>query len=253
MLIVERQSRLLEIIKREQVAELAELCKELDVSISTVRRDLDSLEERGVVQRTHGGVIYRGETGDKPGPVNALASRMNENIEAKEAIARYAASLVQPHMTVFMDAGSTVIYAARAITVRPIQVVTTSLSIANHYADDDRVELTLTGGNLYPRTGAMVGTLARKCLNELHADLCLFSLAAIDEQAAYNINLEMARVEQMMMQRANRTVMLMDATKFGRKSLVKVCGIDGVDLTVTDASIDRSWVDRLGDRLVVAT
>ncbi|MEZ6190489.1 MAG: DeoR/GlpR family DNA-binding transcription regulator [Phycisphaerales bacterium] len=253
MLIVERQSRLLEIIKRKQVAELAELCKELDVSISTVRRDLETMEERGVVQRTHGGVIYRGELGDKSGPVNALASRMNENIAAKDAIARYAASLVQPHMTVFMDAGSTVIFAARAITVRPIQVVTTSLSIANHYVDDDRVELTLTGGNLYPRTGAMVGTLARKCLSELHADLCLFSLAAIDEQAAYNINLEMARVEQMMMQRANRTVMLMDATKFGRKSLVKVCGLGEVDLTVTDASIDKSWVDRLGDGLVVAT
>jgi DeoR/GlpR family transcriptional regulator of sugar metabolism len=253
LLIVERQTRLLEIIKRKQVAELGELCKELDVSVSTVRRDLEAMEERGVVQRTHGGVIYRGDTGEKPGPVNALASRMNENIAAKEAIARYAASLVQPHMTVFMDAGSTVIYAARAITVRPIQVVTTSLSIANHYADDDRVELTLTGGNLYPRTGAMVGTLARKCLSELHADLCLFSLAAIDEQAAYNINLEMARVEQMMMQRANRTVMLMDATKFGRKSLVKVCGLSEVDLTVTDASIDKSWVDRLGEKLVVAS
>lgn len=253
MLIVERQSRLLEIIKRRQVAELAELCTELDVSISTVRRDLEALEARGVVQRTHGGVIYRGETLDKPGPVNALASRMNESIQAKEAIARYAASLVQPQMTVFMDAGSTVIYAARAITVRPIQVVTTSLSIANHYADDERVELTLTGGNLYPRTGAMVGTLARQCLSELHADLCLFSVAAIDEHAAYNINLEMARVEQMMMQRANRNVMLMDATKFGRKSLVKVCGVDEVDVTVTDASIGKAWVDRLGDRLVVAT
>lgn len=253
MLIVERQSLLLEIIKRKQVAELAELCKELDVSISTVRRDLEAMEARGLVQRTHGGVIYRGETGDKPGPVNALASRMGENVEAKEAIARYAASLVQPHMTVFMDAGSTVIIAARAIKVRPIQVVTTSLAIANHYADDDRVELTLTGGNLYPRTGAMVGTLARQCLSELHADLCLFSVAAVDEQAAYNINLEMSRVEQMMMQRANQTVMLMDATKFGRKSLVKVCGIEEVDLTVTDASIEKTWVDRLGDKLVVAS
>lgn len=253
MLIIERQCRLLEIIRHKQVAELAELCKELDVSISTVRRDLEAMEARGVVQRTHGGVIYRGETAGRPGPANVLATRMNENVQAKEAIARYAASIVQPQMTVFMDAGSTVIFAARAIKVRPIQVVTTSLSIANHYAEDDRVELTLTGGNLYPRTGAMVGSLARQCLSELHADLCLFSLAAIDEQAAYNINHEMARVEQIMMRHAKRNVMLMDATKFGRKSLVKVCGIDDIDLTVTDTSIGKPWVDRFGDRLAVAT
>jgi DeoR/GlpR family transcriptional regulator of sugar metabolism len=253
LLIVERQSRLLEIIRHKQVADLAELCQNLAVSISTVRRDLEALEEQGLVQRTHGGVIYRGDVEVKPAYVNALTSRMRENVEAKKAIGRYAASLVQPSMTLLMDAGSTVIYAAQAITVRPIQVVTTSLSIANHYVDDEQVELTLIGGNLYPRTGAMIGTLARQCLRELHADLCLFSLAAIDQKAAYNINLEMSHIEQMMMERVNQTVMLMDATKFGGKSLVKVCDVEEIDLIVTDASIDKLWLDRMGGRMFVAT
>ncbi len=252
MLIVERQSRLLEIIKQKQVAELAELCADLAVSSSTVRRDLEALEERGLVKRTHGGAIYQGEIKEKPAPTNALASRMLENVDAKRAIGRHAASLVQPHMTILMDAGSTVVYAAQAITVRPIQVVTTSLSIANHYAEDEQVEMILVGGNLYPRTGAMVGPLARQCLRELHADICFFSLAGIDQEAAYNINQEMARIEQMMMERADRTVMLMDATKFGRKSLVKVCALDEIDLTITDTSIDKHWPDRMGERLVLA-
>lgn len=252
MLIVERQSRLLEIIKQKRVAELTELCDDLSVSISTVRRDLEALEERGLVKRTHGGAIYKGEAKEKPAHTNALTSRMLENTDAKRAIGRHAASLVQPHMTVFMDAGSTVVYAAQAIDVRPIQVVTNSLSIANNYAEDEQVELTLIGGNLYPRTGALVGPIARQSLRELHADICFFSLAGIDEDAAYNINLEMARVEQMMMQQADRTVMLMDATKFGRRSLVKVCALDEVDLTITDTTIDKHWPDRMGERLVLA-
>lgn len=251
MLIVERQSRLLEILKHKRAAELAELCADLAVSTSTVRRDIEALEEKGLIKRTHGGAIYLGESEVKPIPSNALTSRMLENVDAKRAIGRHAASLVQPHMTILMDAGSTVVYAAQAITVRPIQVVTNSLSIANHYAEDEQVELTLIGGNLYPRTGALVGTLARQSLRELHADLCFFSLAGIDQNAAYNINLEMARVEQMMMQQADRTIMLMDATKFGRRSLVKVCSLDEVDLTITDTFIDSTWPTRMGERLAV--
>jgi DeoR/GlpR family transcriptional regulator of sugar metabolism len=252
LLIVERQSRLLEIIRQKRVAELTELCDDLSVSISTVRRDLGALEERGLVKRTHGGAIFRSETEEKPTLTHALTGRMVENIDAKRAIGKYAASLVKPHMTILLDAGSTIVYAAQAIDVRPIQVVTNSLSIANHYAEDDQVELTLIGGNLYLRTGAMVGPLARQYLGELHADLCFFSLAGIDEDAAYNINLEMARVEQMMMERADCTVMLMDATKFGRKSLIKVCDIDDVDQIITDKTVDKQWRERLPDRLIVA-
>ena len=252
MLIVERQSRLLELVRRKQIAELSELCDELAVSVSTVRRDLEVLEDRGLVRRTHGGAIFTGAVEGKPSVVNALKSRMLENVSAKQAIGRHAAAMVKPHMTVLMDAGSTVVYAAQAITVRPIQVVTNSLTIANHFAEDDQVELIQIGGNLYPRTGAMVGPLARQSLHELHADICFFSLAGLDEHAAYNINLEMARVEQMMRQRANQSVMLMDSTKFGRKSLVKVCDVTGVDRIITDASIDPAWHTLIGDRLTVA-
>src|SRR5690606_31979693 len=90
------------------------------------------------------------------------------------------------------------------------------------------------------------GTLA-----DLYADLCLFSLAAIHEDSAYNINLDMARVEQIMLQQAARSIMLMDATKFGRKSLVRVCSLTEVDQIVTDAGIAPSWRGQLGDRLVV--
>lgn len=257
MLIVERQERVLEILRRQKTCQLEELARELDVSASTIRRDLEQLEARGLVERTHGGAIFRGDRADRRpegagGPSLALTERMNEQVQAKIAIGAEAARLVQPQMTVLLDGGSTVIYAARQITARPLQVVTNSLAIANLFVDDDQVELLIIGGSLYPRTGVTVGAIATGCLADLHADLLLFSLAGVYGDDAFNQNLAMAQVEQAMMRQAARSVLLMDAAKFGRKSLARVCGLAEVDQIITDQAIEQSWRERLGTRLVVA-
>lgn len=268
MLIVERQARVLELVRQRGAAQLDELAREMGVSVSTIRRDFEHWESRGRLRRTHGGAVYVGEappgsSGESAlaaasrGPLGAmplaLNARMNDHVSQKRAIARAVDRMVRPQMTVLMDGGSTVIYAAREISARPIQVVTNSLSIANLYADDDAVELLLIGGNLYPRTGVTVGSLAVGSLAELHADLLLFSLAGIYDDAAYNINLTMAEVEQAMMRQAVRSVLLMDSSKFGLKSLARVCGLDELERIITDDGVDAAWRDRLGDRLVVAS
>lgn len=255
MLIIERQQRLVDILRSRRAAQLDDLAGELDVSASTVRRDLEALEAEGYARRTHGGAVYTGD--DTPrGPTLALAGRMTERNEQKQAIARAAAEMVQPHMTLLLDGGSTVIFAARAIAARPIQVVTNSLSIANHFKDDEQVELLTIGGTLYPRTEVMVGPIALRALEELHADLLFFSLAGLfehgGEPAGFNLNHDMALVEQAMMRQATRSVMLMDSSKFGRKSLVRVCGVHEVDRIVTDDQVGEAWERRLGERLLVA-
>ena len=262
MLIVERQQRVLDLLRDRKTALLEDLARQMGVSASTIRRDLDSLEQKGLVERTHGGAVYRGDRGASsaalvtqtpPGqPSIVLAERMTEHVSAKQAIGAAAAAQIQPHMTVLLDGGSTVIYAARQITARPLQVVTNSLSIANLFADDDQVELLLIGGNLYPRTGVMVGSIATGCLADLYADLTLFSLAGIYDDAAFNIHLPMAQVEQLMIRQATRSLLLMDSSKFGRKSLVRVCGLGEVDQIITDEGVADEWRNRLGERLLVA-
>lgn len=251
MLIVDRQERILEILRRRKTAQLEELARELDVSASTVRRDLEALEALGRIERTHGGAIYRGEPAGTAHS-DVLAERMQEQVEQKNAIGRIAATLIQPQMTVLLDGGSTVVYAARQIIARPIQVVTTSLAIANLYADDDQVELLVVGGSLYPRTGVTIGPIATGTLADLHADLLLFSVAGIFGDEAFNANLAMAQVEQVMMQQAAQSVMLMDSSKFGRKSLARVCGLSEVDRLISDAGLAQEWRNRLGDRLTIA-
>lgn len=249
MLIVERQQRVLDILRQQRTAELEALAEAVGVSVSTVRRDLESLEQRGLVRRTHGGAVLQ-EPGVNGGTVSMLADRMRQNVEAKQAIGAYAASLVQPHMTVLLDGGSTVLYAARQITARPLQIVTNSLPIASLFADDDQVELLIIGGNLYPRSGVLVGPIATGCLADLHANLLLFSLAGIFGNEAFNQNMAMAQVEQAMLRQSSQSVMLMDSSKFGRKSLTRVCALDEVDQIVTDPGIAPSWRQQLQSRLV---
>jgi len=269
MLMAQRQDQIVALLRDKGAAELDELASRLSVSASTVRRDLEALERKGLVERTHGGAVYRGpdnatataffnggvkptgSTQPSPGE-STLARRMTEQVAQKQAIARHAASLVQPHMTVLMDGGSTVIYAAQQIIARPIQIVTNSLSIAAHFKDDDQAEVIMAGGSLYPRTEVTVGAIARGTIADLHADLLFFSLAGIHGDAAYNINMSMARVEQVMMQQAEKTVMLMDSGKFGRTSLVRVCGLGEVDQIITDSDIDPAWQEQLGQQLVIA-
>lgn len=258
LLIVERQQRELQILRDRRSATFEALAEELGVSPSTVRRDIEALEEQGMVERTHGGAIFKGDQpADPPAPTSnaasaSLASRLNEQVEAKQAIGRAAASLVQPGMTLLLDGGSTVVFAAREITARPLQIVTNSLTIANLFLDQEQVELVVLGGLLYPRLNVMFGPITTGCLADLHADLLFFSLAGIHGDAGFNINLSLANVEQMMLQQAAKSVMLMDATKFDRKSLVRVCSTSEVDHIITDAAIDQAWRDKLGEQLIVA-
>jgi len=253
MLIVDRQRRVLELLREKKSAQLDELAEALDVSTSTIRRDLETMERRGQVQRTHGGAVFLDDQGPRiDRPTLALASRMTEQTAAKRTIGQVVAEMVQPGMTLLLDGGSTVIVAADAITARPLQVLTNSISIANRFKDDEQVELTLLGGTLYPRTEVTLGPLTTGTLADLHADLFVFSLAGVFGEEGYNLNLEMARVEQVMMQQATRSVMLMDSSKFGRKSMARVCSLTEVDLIISDSDIDPGWKEVLGDRLVIA-
>ena len=252
MLIVERQERVLELLRRRKAAQLEELARHMNVSASTIRRDLDALARRGLVRRTHGGALIEPNPAGSVNAEVALNQRMLERADEKQSIGAAAASLVRPQMTLFLDGGSTVVYAARQIAVRPIQVVTNSLAIGHLFADDVQVEVLLVGGDLYPRTGVCVGPVATGTLADLHADLCLFSLAGIYGNEAFNTNMAMAQVEQVMMQQAASSVLLMDSSKFGRKSLARVCSLQEVDQIISDDAIGLQWQQQLGRRLLVA-
>lgn len=254
MLIEQRQSRLQELLARQGMSDLDSLAKTLDVSQSTVRRDVEALAARGLARRTHGGVIWLGE---RTGPTRLYVfdQKLDDQVEAKRQIARAAADLVQLGQTVLIDGGTTTYYLAEALAGRPLQLVTNSLPIAQVFLNDEKVEVILTGGLLYPRYGVFLGPGAESMLESVHASMLFLSVAGIFESHLYNQNLLLVHSERKMMEQAQQIVLLVDHEKFGQQALVRLCDLKEIDVVVSDAGIgeaERKIVEQAGCQLIVA-
>lgn len=256
MLIAERQSRLRELLAKRRILPLDVLSRELNVSPSTVRRDVEALELQGLVQRTHGGVIWIGDRGT-PGQtrIYAFHQRMSVQLNAKQKIAKAAARLVVTSQTILLSGGTTTFYLAEQLHGRSVQLITNSLPIANLFMDDDNVELIITGGLMYPRHGVMLGPTAENFLSTVHASRMFFSSAGILDGALYNQNLLLVAAERRMMEQSQQVVLLADSEKFGQQALVRLCDLSEIDTVVSDAKLSsehRRAVENAGCELIIA-
>ena len=255
MIIAERQSLLQQLVSQRGMSDMDTLAAELRVSSSTVRRDLEALEQQGLVKRTHGGVIWVGDksAGNRP---YAFDQRMGYQHAAKQAIARVARSLVSAGQTVLIDGGTTTFYLAQELLGQPLQIVTNSLPIANLFLNDENVELILTGGLMYPRYGVLLGPTAENVLSTIHTKTLFLSVAGVHNSALYNQNLLLVQSERRMMEQAQEVVLLVDSSKFGQQALARLGDLAEVDKVVTDSGIldeQRAAIEGAGCQLIVAT
>jgi DeoR/GlpR family transcriptional regulator of sugar metabolism len=256
MLIEERQALLANLLARQGMSDLDSLAESLQVSQSTVRRDVENLVQRGLVRRTHGGVIWLGDR--NPGAAGrpyAFDQRLSDQVDAKRQIARAAANLVEPGQTILIDGGTTAYYLAEALVGRPLQLVTNSLPIAQLFLNDENVELILTGGLLYPRYGVLLGPSAEAMLAAIHAKILFLSVAGVHEGQLYNQNLLLVQAERRMMAQAQQVVLLADSGKFGQQALVRLCELKEIDVVVSDAKLAesaRQAVRDAGCQIIVA-
>lgn len=241
MLTEQRRGRLLELVRSRGFASLPELAEELAVSESTVRRDLDHLEEAGHARRTHGGAVYTGPLPKLP----HFEERQPAQWDKKRAIARVAASLVENGDTVLLDGGSTTYEVAQQLVGRPLQVVTNSLPVANLFMARSDADLVLIGGYVYPRTGVALGPYADQMLKELNVRRTILSVAGVNERGYFNSNLLLVETERAMMQSADEVIVVADSSKFGRQSLAHLCELGEVQHVVVDHEITDEWRKRL--------
>lgn len=236
MMIIERQSRLKELLAAKGVSSLDSLAQELNVSASTVRRDIESFEQSGLVSRAHGSVVWVGEKPAAARPY-AFIQRMDFQTEAKIQIAKAARHLVAPGDTVLIDGGTTTYHFAQQLLGMSIQLVTNSLPIADLFLNDDQVELILAGGLMYPRYGVFLGPMAETMLASIHTKTMFLSVAGIFGSQLYNQNQLLVEVERRMMQQAQNVVLLVDSGKFSQQALVKLGSLDQIDTVVSDRAL----------------
>ncbi len=248
----ERRSRLLELVRQRGFASLHELAQEMQVSPSTIRRDLDFLEETGEARRTHGGVFYTGPSPKLP----HFEQRQRAQWEKKKQIAACAAELVEEGDTILLDGGSTTYEFAQQLVGRSLQVVTNSLPVATLLTSRGNHDLVLIGGYVHQRTGVSLGPYANQMLRELTVQRAFLSVAGITDRGCFNSNLLLVETEQAMMRAAEEVIVLADSTKFGHQSLALLCELSDVDALVVDDEISPSWQEKITAadvRLLIST
>jgi DeoR/GlpR family transcriptional regulator of sugar metabolism len=251
MLVEQRRNRLLELVRTSRFSALPELAERLAVSESTVRRDLDHLEELGAARRIHGGVLYTGESPKLP----HFEVQQSIELDKKRAIASAAARLIEDGDTILLDGGSTTYELARFLVGRRLHIVTTSLPVANLFAADGNSDLVLIGGNVCARSGVTRGPYADGMLSMVRVQKTIFSVAGICNEGFYNNDLMLVETERAMMRAAAEVVVVADSTKFGRQSLTHLCPLESVQHLVVDDGITPEWRDRVqsaGVDLIVA-
>ncbi len=247
----DRRTSLVEMVQQHGFASLPELVNQLEVSESTVRRDLGALEEIGVVRRTHGGAFYSGPSPNLP----HFKQRQEAEWDKKKAIAQAANGLIEDGDTVLLDSGSTTYELARLLVGRPLQIVTNSLPVANLFNTDANTDLIIIGGYVHARTGAVQGPYANEMLCNLHVRRAIISAAGINDRGIFNTNRMLVETQRGMMTAAEEVILVADSTKFGHQSLAQVCTLDQIQKIVVDNHIDDQWKEKAaqdGVEMVIA-
>ena len=240
----ERQLRVEEHLQKVEFASLDELSELVDASTSTVRRDLSVLEAKGTAQRTHGGARIVNPRSDE----FAFSARDTHQLAEKEAIGKACANLIQPNQSIILDAGTTVYHVARHLKNKKPQIVTNSLPVANLFAVDNRLEVVISGGVLYPRLGVLVGPLAVEAFSKIHADVAIMGAGGITLEGITNSHGLLIDIQRAMMHAAQKVILCIDHTKFGRRSVSNLCDLDSIDTIVTDSAAPAELVAALRGR-----
>jgi DeoR/GlpR family transcriptional regulator of sugar metabolism len=252
-----RRAQILERIQRDGGVSVAQLARDHDVSQVTVHRDLEQLAREGLVERVHGGAKALRALGMPP-IATAWEQRVQQAGAAKAAIAAHAARMVASSSTIFLDASSTALALARRLMEDPpneLTLVTNSPAIA-HEVMAEPVHVVVCPGELDQHMRMLAGRWTVEFLHELNFDVAFVSAAGVTLDAGLTTSRRpLADVVSAARAEAGRTVGLIDASKFGRASLLTIAGAQELDLIVTDDALPDAVAEEYraaGVRLEIA-
>lgn len=248
MFAAERHQFILDMLTEQGRVEVSQLAAALGSSEDTIRRDLKTLAEQGVLQKTHGGAVSLATA------QIAFPARQQVRREVKSRIGELAATLVQPYQTLFIDAGTTAMALARAIGEQPVRVITNSLDVAQLLSERPSVELIVTGGSWSSSEHHLSGAVAVAALARYRADLAFIGACAIHPTLGITATAAAdAELKAAMLARAGQAVLLADASKFGQLSGHFVADLGAFSYLVSDQA--PSWLDpqHTQPRLLLAT
>jgi DeoR family transcriptional regulator of aga operon len=250
MLRAERLSALLEALTSERSVDVGAMAAEIDVSSATVRRDLRTLQEQGLLVRTHGGAVPSDL--DLELPVRYRSSRRRSE---KQRIALAAAELVPDGSVVGLTGGTTTTEVARVLCDRSgITIVTNALNIASELVLRSNIRLVVIGGSARHASYELVGPSAESMLARYHLDLAFIGTDGVTLAGGCTTHDEMeAHTDRAFLGRSRRVVVVADSSKLGRTAFAHICDLSEVDDVITDSEADPVVLKELADAGVHVT
>jgi DeoR family transcriptional regulator, aga operon transcriptional repressor len=233
-----RQRDILQHLNRHQTLEIGRLSELMGLSPSTVRRELTSMEESGLVLRSHGAARL-------PSPIRYEApfeERAATMVDAKRKIAARAADMVRPGQVIGLSGGSTSTELSRHLrATQNVTVVTNAVNVALELQAQPSKRVIVTGGVLNPHSYDLVGEMAVQSLKNVHLDVVFQGVSGVDVRFGFTVADEPDVVVARALRAASdRLVILADHTKIGKATFARFCGVDGADLLITDDAIPAS-------------
>ena len=243
----QRRERIVDFLRRHGAVTLQQLAQAMDVSISTLRRDLDALELEGVLDRTHGGALLRQQHYSTFEPDPAAAAELSPR--EKQAIGYAAAADLKPGQSVIFDSGSTVMEAARAAMARRIELVavTNDLAMAQLLGSSALITVRVLGGVLRRDSHTLMGDGVVNSVAQLHADVLLMGAHAVTQGVLSETDPEVAAVKRAFMQAATHKCLLLDSSKFRPRAFMTIGALTVFNEVITDTGLSASDVQAMRD------
>ena len=239
---IERETRILGLLNEHEQVSVGDFASALSVSEATVRRELQDMEERGVLRRVHGGATLAGVSAEP-----LFADKQTQNSDAKQAIAESALARIPDNASIYLDGGSTVLTLAKLLHKRRnLTIVTNSLMAAANLMETSH-RLILVGGEFRSLSRTLVGPLTGPLIQSLHVDIAFMGTIGFSlDQGMTTTDPQEAYTKAAIMKRATQVVLLMDSSKFGRSALACSASADKVNTLITEAA-DPAMANRLAE------
>lgn len=237
----ERKVQIVSLLKEKGNIKVADLAKIYDVSEVTIRKDLQELEEDGLLKRVHGGAVLNGSIKFEP----TFSEKSDKYIIEKESIGKASAKLIKDGDIIALDSGTTTLQIAKNITAKNLTVVTNSLDIAYELSNKKDIEVIVTGGSLRWETRAFVGPLTDMALKNIRVDKAFIGTNGISLKLGITTpNIIEANTKKTIVSVSREVIVVCDHTKFNSVCFAKIVDTDEIDIVVTDSGIDESIKNR---------
>lgn len=254
----QRERAIFEALKPSGFVSYRDLETRLAASPATIRRDLARLEVAGRIVRVHGGAKLPDQAGsdDAPGLSGTpFEQSITQNLTAKRAIGRAAAALCEPGEGIMIDGGTTTLQMCSHLAGLGLQVLTNSLHIVDALLPQASTRILVPSGSVFREQNIILAPAGEDSMPRFHAPKLFMGAGAVGPQGVMQPDVVLVAAERRLIDRAEEVVLLVDSSKFKMSSGAIVCGLDEVDVLITDEGIDEpsaAAIEASGAKLIIA-